>query len=210
MRRHLICVVVCLLAVASAAHTAEPRPANPRSPALATVLPDHVVYWHVLRHVVVLHRKAAALEKKGGDGTPYRQLFQQNTELSDSQARRLVEIAEDCVARVAEVDAKAHEIILAFRARHPAASLAPGQPLPPPPPDLLELQRERDGLVLAARDALHAELGEEAFTRFEKHVRATVVPTLGQDQPKLPKRSADAKRRPSLPAPRLRGEEAQP
>jgi hypothetical protein len=210
MRRLLIPVVVCLLAMVAAAHAAGPRPADPRSPAVATVLPDHVVYWHVMRHVVVLHQKADAQEKKGRDGAPYRQLFQLNTQLSDSQARRLVEIAEDCVVRVAAVDAKAREIILAFRAVHPPGSFVPGEPLPPPPPELLELQRERDALVLAARDELHADLGDEDFSRFEKHVRSTVVPTLGQDKPRVPKRSADPQRRPVLPSPRRHGEEVKP
>lgn len=210
MRLHLISVVVCFLALGGVARAAGPRPADPRSPAVATALPDHVMYWHVLRHVAVLHRKADALEKKGGDGTPYRQLFQHNAQLSDSQARRLAEIAEDCMARVAEVDAKAAEIITAFRAVHPPGSFAPGQPLPPPPPELLELQRERDALVLAARDELHEDLGDDDFARFEKHVRSSVVPTLGQDKPRLPKRSADPKRRPALPSPRRHGEEVKP
>ena len=130
MRLRLISAVVCLLALGGAAFAAGPRPLDPRSPAVATVLPDQVLYWHVLRHVAVLHRKADALEKKGGDGTPYRQLFQHNAQLSDSQARRLAEIAEDCVARVAEVDAKAAEIITAFRAVHPPGSFTPASRFP--------------------------------------------------------------------------------
>lgn len=204
MRLPLISVVVCLLAVGGAAHAAGPRPADPRSPAAATVLPDQVLYWHVLRHVVALDRKADAMDKKGQDGTPFRQLFQLNAGLNDAQARRLAEIAEDCVARVAETDRKAREIIVAARTQ-----VSPGEQPLPPPSELVELQRERDAVVLAARDELRHELGDEDFSRFDKHVRKTVVPSLERTDPRVPSRSA-APRKPALLAPKGPEHEVQP
>lgn len=100
----------------------------------------------------------------------YRALLQREAQLSDGQARSLFEIAGECQRRIAVLDGRAREIIEASRAQHPRGRLAPGEPLPTPPPELKALQEERRSTILQAREQLHAAFGDEAFERFERYI----------------------------------------
>jgi hypothetical protein len=104
------------------------------------------------------------------DRSFYADIVRRDVQLSDEQARALVEIATECEGRVAEVDARARPIIEAFRAQNQQAR-TPGQgELPPPPPELAQLQQERNSIILQAREKLRTALGEEAFRRLDKYV----------------------------------------
>ena len=73
--------------------------------------------------------------------------------------------------QVAAQDAKAKVIIDRFRAQYPYGIVNPSFPLKPPSPELKEMQQERNNIILRARDQLRAELGEEAFARFDQFVK---------------------------------------
>jgi hypothetical protein len=90
----------------------------------------------------------------------YATLLQREVALSDEQMRILVEIAGECQRQVAEMDARAKAIIDAARA----------QSLGGPPPELAELQQERNSTILKAREKLQTALGEEAFQRLDNYV----------------------------------------
>jgi hypothetical protein len=104
------------------------------------------------------------------DRTFYADLVRRDVQLSDEQARALVEIATECEGRVAEVNARARTIIEAARAQNQQARTQGQGELPPPPPELAQLQQERNSIILQAREKLRTALGEEAFQRLDKYV----------------------------------------
>lgn len=175
--RHLIPSLL-LLAFAIAA----PSRAAAGAPA-ADDLPEHVLYGQMFRHVVALEQQAEALEKRGEDGGKLRLRYQQSAELSDRQDETLKAIARDCVARVAEQDRKAVAIIQAARARIPDGILAAGQAPPVAPPELAELQKERNALILEFRDQLRYAFGEEEFQRLDTFARQSIGPHIRRISP---------------------------
>ncbi|HXO20089.1 MAG TPA: hypothetical protein VOA87_09215 [Thermoanaerobaculia bacterium] len=184
LRRSLLSILLWLPAAAAFASVspAAPAPPPPAAPAIAAPpteamdrLPDPVVYGQMFRHVVALGRKAEAAEQKGEDGSRFRLLYRQKAALDDDQDRRLQQIAGDCMAQVEQQDKKARQLIAAARAQT-GAKLLPGQAPPAPPAELKGLQAERDALILAARDRLHAAFGEDEFQRFDQFVRRTIAP----------------------------------
>jgi hypothetical protein len=90
----------------------------------------------------------------------YAAMLQREVALSDEQMRILVEIAGECQRQVAEIDTRAKAIIDAARA----------QSLSAPPPELAELQQERNSTILKAREKLQTALGEDAFQRLDNYV----------------------------------------
>jgi hypothetical protein len=73
-------------------------------------------------------------------------------------------------ARAAPLDERARTIIQAARQRYPGGRLPPGVRPPLPPPELYDLQRQRDALVEQAAQELEAELGPAAMTRLSGYV----------------------------------------
>jgi hypothetical protein len=93
---------------------------------------------------------------------------------------------------VKQLDAKAKKIIDELYARYPGGQVPAGEQLPPPPPELQQLQRMRDYSALRARHRLQKELGEHGFKQvddflklnFAPNVRpAPIKPRTGQAQP---------------------------
>ncbi len=90
----------------------------------------------------------------------YAAMLQREAVLNDNEMRSLLEIAKECQRQVAELDARAKAIIQAARA----------QALNEPPPELAQLQQERNSTILKARETLQTTLGEEAFQRLDNYV----------------------------------------
>jgi hypothetical protein len=87
--------------------------------------------------------------------------YQEKASLTEEEAATLQEIAADCERETAAVDAQAQAIIKEFSERWHSAKKSL-----PLPPELTELQRQRDAIPLHHRDRLRKALGEDAFGRF--------------------------------------------
>ena len=106
--------------------------------------PPHVVYSALFHHIVAVKEQAEAEERQGKDARSLRSTFREKADLSDVQAHLLEAIATNCVREVAAEDARAQVIINAFKSRFPPGRLPPGVKLPPPPPELKQMQEERE------------------------------------------------------------------
>lgn len=137
--------------------------------------PPQVVYSALFHHVVAVKEQAEVEERQGKDASSLRSLFRDRADLSDVQAHLLNAIATDCVREVAVQDARAQEIINAFRLRFPPGRLPIGVKLPPPPPELAQMQEERDAMILRAGERLRLALDENEFQRFEGFVMRRVA-----------------------------------
>ena len=153
--------------------------------------PTAVVYSALFHHVADVIQQADETQRQGKDASSLRALFRDKANLSDVQARDLDRIATDCVREVSAQDARAQQIIGAFKARFPPGRLPPGVKLPPPPPELKQMQAERDAMILRARDRLRLALGEEGFQRFEGFVTERVAS--GIEPVRLHSRSSEPK-----------------
>jgi hypothetical protein len=142
--------------------------------------PEHFKYFLVFRHTALLNQKAAEMERKGEDGSKFRNHYKNYAALNDLQVSQLNQVAQDCLREVGVIDARIKQIVTESRARIPGGRLEPGQPLPQPTAELKELDQERDQIIRSHYMKLRDRFGEAEFKRFaqvvEKSVRLNVTP----------------------------------
>lgn len=133
--------------------------------------PEHIVYRQFFRHLVALKGRAEEVKRQGKNGNAFRTYYKDNIGLKDKEASLLDEIATECERETAKVDAKAQRIIDAARARFPNRQAASVEQIPPPPPELKKLQRQRDMIVMRARHRLVTELGSYGFQQIDDYIK---------------------------------------
>jgi len=153
------------------------------------VLPEHLPYMFLFKHHHSNLQKADELARQGKDDGQYRLMFKRRAGLSDREAQDFDQITRDCNQELAQQDAKAQAVIAEFRKRYPLGQLPEGVTLPPPPPELIQLQQEHDAIILRARDRLHAAFGDEEFARFDSFVQSRIkkgIKPAGKNQAPVP------------------------
>lgn len=159
--------------------------------------PEHVIYRQFFRHLMALKERADEVEAQGRSGKALRSHYKDKVKLSDRQSRLLDEIAADCDREVAEMDARAKRIIDDAHARFPNGVVPAGQRVPPPPPELKQMQRQRDSAVMRARHKLRAALGEEGFRQVDDFLKLNFAPNV---QPAQLRPEGAASSQPGQPA----------
>nr|AUN36070.1 hypothetical protein [uncultured bacterium] len=119
-------------------------------------IPEHIFYGQFFSLLVSL-QNTAEYESRAG--------------LSKEQAAILEQIGKDCDREITLQDAKASKVIAAFRTE--LKKRKSGSPIEMPP-QLEQLQAERDQIILHYRDLLKAELGPETFTRLTDVARELI------------------------------------
>lgn len=145
------------------------------------------MYYRIFHHVAVLNQMADAALKQGKDRSNLRQLVRLRAGLTEAEGESLQAISLQCDNDVAAQDAKAKAIIDQFHAQYP-----PGRPINPSfppiaPAVLASMWQDRNNIILAARDQLRVELGEQDFAKFDKFVKSTgPAPAIRPAFPPLP------------------------
>ncbi|MCE5308560.1 MAG: hypothetical protein LLG20_13055 [Acidobacteriales bacterium] len=172
------CLLYAALFAISAAGraAAENGRANPQSQN-AAVTPFHI-YKHFFASVVTLKAKAEELARQGNGTTRLRSIYRDRAQLSQVQADQLEAVAVQCESELQRQNTRAREIILASRAKYPGGRLVVGEQLPPPPVELLELQKGKEEIVLRARERLRQAFGDQEFARLEQFLAANVAPRI--------------------------------
>jgi len=152
-------------------------------------VPDYIVYGALFHHVVEVKQQADQAQSSGEDASSLRSFFQRQMDLSQEHARKLDEIASECVIEVAKQDAKAKEVIRAFKTQYPPGEVKASKTLPPPPAELQQMQEERNAIILRARDRLATALGDKTFQNVDRYITNRVAPAI-RPAPLRP-RSAD-------------------
>lgn len=133
-------------------------------------IPEQVVYLFLFREVAAFEAKAAEAERLGENGANYRTVYQRTANLSAEQSEFLRKTATDCAAEVKIKDEAAKKIGERLRGEYQAQlNAGTASSVPPPSPELAELQKQRDEIVLKYRDLLKENFGE-SFPRFESYV----------------------------------------
>lgn len=176
-----VALIVGALVFDRSAGIAQPVKQNDAPPVEAGYeVPEHVAYRHLFHHAYLMSEKADKEERQGKSeaASTLRSIFKSEAELNDEQARIFNEVAAECEREVKEQDKKAKVIIDAFRAQYPGGEVPNGEPLPPPSPELAQMQLERNAIILRFRDRLRAALGEEEFSRFKRFVKERIAPNI--------------------------------
>jgi hypothetical protein len=200
----ILCLGLCLQAVsflnptaafANAQATVTPTQGGPVQRA-----PLPILYRHFLAYQTHLDRVAAALEKQGKDGNDFRNHFQKKLNFTDEQFALIRASGLRLEAALQKEDAKAKVLIDATRAKFPRSAM--GQPvvLPPVPPQLLALQKERDQLIGTEVTNLKSELGSTAAAHLDSLLENDFAPTVTSKPVSLP-RAHDPVGHPAPPFP---------
>lgn len=140
--------------------------------------PEHIIYRQFFRHLMALRERADEVEAQGRSGKALRSHYKDKVGLDDRQSRLLEEIAADCDREVAVLDARAKQIIEDAHARLPGGVVPAGQRVPPPPPELKQMQRERESIIMRARHKLRTALGEEGFRQVDDFLKLNFAPNV--------------------------------
>lgn len=153
---------------------------NPPPPPTATTIPDHILYDRFFDHVAMFKKLAKEADEKGEreKAAKLRGAVKRLANLNDTEADLLNQAATVYKQKIEAQDAKAKKIIDAVLAKHNGGRLQPGEALPPPSPELVVLQEERNQMTLTARDTLRGAFGEAAFVALDKYARNTLGPHL--------------------------------
>lgn len=143
------------------------------------------IYEHLFRHYSFLKNKANGAEREGknAEAQVLRSIYKREAKLNEREAALLDEVASDAMNRVDELLARGQQVIAEARARVPGGQLKKGEAPPPPPAELETLQQERETIILQARERLRAELGAEAFTRFDDFVQRNIAGSMRNVMP---------------------------
>ena len=162
------------------------KASNTKPVAQSKNVPDHVIYETAFRHIGWLNEKATTLERQGQDGSAYRNRYKTFGGISDHAAGLLNQVALDTVVQVKEYDLRAKKIISDVRAM--GTELQQGQKPPDPPAELLQLQRERDAVIMRGWKTLRDGMSVTDYTKFEnlvkKEVTSNVTPLIHGSLPK--------------------------
>lgn len=136
------------------------------------IVPMEFLYRHFFAHVAQLEQEANSADRAGQNGTAYRNYYQKQLGFSDIEFSRVRSTALETHNEVEQIDAKARDIVRAFREQLAGREILGQAALPPPPTELKELKKERDALVSAAIGKLKTSLGTDAAARLDSMVAA--------------------------------------
>ena len=86
---------------------------------------------------------------------------------TETEARLFLAEAQAWKSEISPVDAQAHNIVTAIRAKYPGGRLAPGQQPPAVPQKLVDLQHERDAITVSHVSHLKSSLGSQRFVAID-------------------------------------------
>lgn len=173
----LVLGCLCLFARPSSvqAQTRSTEPATetrPQSP------PRLVLYRHLLAHVEHLAKRAEELTQQGGNASGLTDYYQKQVPLSPAEANILAAAAALFQQDIGAHDERAQKVIKAFRERYKGERFSAANPIPPPPPELKDLQRERDTLIARHVDSLQHALRPAAAARLESFLFRDFAPNV--------------------------------
>ena len=177
LTRIVVCSAIVLVGLLAVGMMATPKPISLQQPVASAQSrpPEQVLYSAFFHFVVELQKEATDLEKEGKKGDTLRSYIQTQSGLNYEEARKLNETAGACVEQVSQQDARALIVIQKFQSQFPGSKVPAGVKLPPPPPELTELQQERDQIILAAKSQLAADLGDASFDKVAKFAERRIA-----------------------------------
>lgn len=152
-----------------------------------TPLAAYRAFFHQVQYLESEAQKATLTES-----ADLRAWHQKQIGLTVQEAAQLRQIAAIHAAAINALDEAASRIIQSQRSQFPGGRLNSKESLPPPPPALAQLQKQRDALTMSHVLNLQATLSAASFAKLDPWIKANF-------------RQDGAKPRPALPAPGPQG-----
>ena len=146
------------------------------------------LYWAFFHNVADLEREAQEAEKSGKDGTGIREYYKRKLKLTDAEHIALRTVASDSDGATKAQDEAAKKVIDTARKQLADQSKISGATLPPPPPELFQLQSQRDGIILAHIDQLKTAMGAAGFQKVDTFVNTAFAIKATTQSVRLPTR----------------------
>ncbi|MEN6536979.1 MAG: hypothetical protein ABFD89_25215 [Bryobacteraceae bacterium] len=118
----------------------------------------------------VLQEQAERRESSGHSAGSAARAFAVKAGLSDTETEAMLGVAARMRSRVQPLDDRARAIIQAAKQKYPGGLLPPGTSPPPLPPELVELQRQRDSIVAEAVRELDGELKPAGLAKLHTYL----------------------------------------
>lgn len=148
-------------------------------------MPDSRFYSLSFRHILYLYNSDAQAGitdvQAGSNGSSISALdwyYRNRLGATVKEETAFLAEARSWAAEIAPVDAQAHSIIAAIRARNPGGKLAAGEQPPDPPQILVDLQQQRDAITLKHVSNLRAAFGDARFTELDGLARGAAHLTI--------------------------------
>lgn len=156
-----------------------------------------VLYRHFLAYQNHLDRAADKMDREGRDGSELRDHFQRKLGFTPAQFNKVRASALRLEAKLQEHDAKIRNVIDTSRAKYPRVLRGP-EDLPPLPPELLDLQRQRNALIEKEVVDLKAELGAKRASQLDALIENDFAPnvTVQEVEPRI----KEPRTKPNTPA----------
>jgi hypothetical protein len=165
-----------------------PSPEKPVSPARPDIsrsgdaksteeVPDTVIYFVLFKNLVGLKEQSEKFAARG-ESLDYLKIYRDDASLSNSESELLFQTGQDCIDALTPIDAEAKRVITAARGTGEIKNPAD---LPPPPKELIDLQRQKDEAILRFRDTLKSRLGDEKFAEFDRFARKKIAPNVTRE-----------------------------
>lgn len=181
--KSLICLLTGTLTMTALAQSSPSGVQIVNSRATTQPVPAHLVYRHFLGWVKARYDKDQAEEVT--DRYHFAAPFAKDAGLENTDFDVILDEAQALDADLKRQDQKAVALIQVFRAQ--ASAKARNGELLPQPPNMLELQQERDTLIQSHVSILHARLGSASSAKLDRYLSRAVAPHVSLKSIALPK-----------------------
>jgi hypothetical protein len=132
-------------------------------------------YAMALQATARLQARADRLRAEGKPAGNAHRMFAIRAGLNNSESDSLDRVAARLRMQLKPLDDRAVAVIQASRAKFPGGRLPKGVAPPPPPAELGELQRQRDGFLRQAVRDLEGELGTAGYAKLGAHLKESML-----------------------------------
>ena len=169
MRKFVLGIILCALTMHLASAQRTPPVGLPKGAQLSSrPIPRRMMYYFFLRRVNQYATDPSSADPVNPNGLET--FFSRQIGLNEDDNSTLTKSASTCVVSVTAQDAKAQQLIDKVHAQNPGGKLKFGQTPPPVPPELVEMQTNRDKLMDSCISNLQGSLPVSTFTAVDTYV----------------------------------------
>jgi hypothetical protein len=168
----MVTCALCLTSIAKAQNALPPASLMQRS------ISQIAAYGGAMRIIATVDAKARALDSQGIASSGLRTAVAQKIGLGTLEFALFVQICRDADTKMQTLDSQAKQIISNTKAQFINQGAPGSAKLPPPPAQLLALQKQKDDIVRQAMVSLDGQLSADG----RKHIDEYVHSLLGVNQ----------------------------